>query len=75
MTITDRTPSLDENTPYPGWRDDPGIPRFGTGENDLDEITDLDVFADEVASELTVLCATRADLDAAERVTTSTRYL
>lgn len=35
MTVTDRTPSLDENEP--GWAQEPDIPRFGAEENDLDE--------------------------------------
>jgi hypothetical protein len=31
----------DSRGPYPGWKDSPGIPRFGADENDIDyEVTE-----------------------------------
>lgn len=36
---------------------------------------DTDAIADDITGELVTICATRADLDAAERIITRTSYL
>lgn len=42
---------------------------------DAAEAPDTDAIADDITGELVTICATRADLDAAERIITRTSYL